>query len=67
MSKFKFIATHGVHLADLDVAFKRIADHVDEGGKSHARYGFETDDAKVAAAVARVDGYGIQKAGSDDE
>ena len=61
MAKHKFTATHGVHLWDLDVKFERATDTVDSEGRSHAVYAFETDDDKKAAALAKVEGYGIEK------
>jgi hypothetical protein len=53
MSKFEFTATHGVHLADIGAHFQR--DHDAEG----VVYRFETDDAKQADALGKVEGYGI--------
>lgn len=62
--KYKFTATHGVHLWDLGVRFERTADRVDDQGRGHAVYAYGTDDPKVAAALLEVDGYGIQ---TDDD
>lgn len=70
MAKYNFTATHGVSLWDLGVRFERIEDRIDDNGRGHAVYGFGTDDAKLAAEVAKVEGYGIAKgaaAESDSE
>jgi hypothetical protein len=61
MAKHQFTATHGVHLWDLGAHFKKSGQSVDEDGRGHAVYSFETDDDKVAAALAKVEGYGIEK------
>jgi hypothetical protein len=68
MAKHRFTATHGVHLWDLGVHFKRTESRVDSDGKGHAVYAFETDDAKTATALRKVDGYGItEDAGSKSD
>lgn len=64
MAKFKFTATHGVHLFDLGVAFKFLKNETDSEGRGRTVYGFETDDALLAAKVLDVEGYGIQ---TDDD
>lgn len=62
MAKHQFTATHGVHLWDLGVRFERSGEAVDSDGRGRAIYSFETDDDKQAAALAKVEGYGIEKA-----
>lgn len=65
----KFVATHGVHLWDLDVQFTRDkdADVLDESGRSHARYVYETTDQKKIAGLRRIDEYGITELTAGDE
>ncbi len=62
MAMHQFTATHGVHLSDLGVHFKKSGEAVDKDGRGHLVYSFETDDDKQAAALAKVEGYGIEKA-----
>jgi hypothetical protein len=62
MAKHRFTATHGVHLADLGVQFKRDGSRTDSDGRAHPVYTFETDDTKKAADLRKVEGYGIEEA-----
>lgn len=65
----KFIATHGVQFADIDIAFKY--DREATGNKSTRVYSADLD-AKAASALTKLPKevlaeYGIQKASSDDD
>lgn len=59
---YEFTATHGVHLADLDVHFQRDARVADS-----AVYRFETADAEKAAALRDLGLYGIEQVGEPEK
>jgi hypothetical protein len=61
----RFTATHGVHLADLDVQF--VYDAEATGNSSEKVYAYETDDDKIAGALLEVDDYGITAAPADSD
>lgn len=73
MAKYRFVATHGVEFGEPDdsgklsvwAAFTRDSSLDTPGGEK--RYSFETDDAKVAARVRKVEDYGITEDKSSDK
>lgn len=71
MSRFRFVATHGVQFSDSDARvwadFQR--DRALDTPDGEKRYVFETDDAETAKRLRAVKDYGIaeQKRGTADK